>query len=466
MCRPLKDIVAELEAKYSSCMLCDLKERKHTIEGFEHDIDYLFKSFEKYKEDVKFVLNHKLDLDIIRRATLNLVLILQQLCESVIPYRNSIEFYLLDEQYEKHSDWYSHLREVDNEFKVFWEKLKLHYVFNDDSLDYNDVMNRFEVFDESLESGISSVPCIIQINADEIKKMNTAELQLGLNRQLSILSNNLWCLKMNFIEHDTEINKEIYELNYLLYAKSYWPSKVINFRSHIEMQKLRANVDIAGLEKLRHETTHEFEYHTDTGKIWRDYSEDIPQMVIQMKKTIKQEEQWEYFFKTIFEIEEFDRWIEELKNPQVPGSNISYPESNWDKIFKDAIDVAKIKPVISSLLPESPSATDWFVVHKILEEIEWLQDNTDTHFISWVNDVYGWPNKAKNFKRILPGFKKEKSLDWNTKTITSGTIALAYKDLADAIRNEFVTMKGRVIASDNTRYFKRPDLYIHHTKQL
>ena len=46
MCRPLNDKVAELEAKYSSCMLCDLNERSHTIEGFDHDIDYLFKSFE------------------------------------------------------------------------------------------------------------------------------------------------------------------------------------------------------------------------------------------------------------------------------------------------------------------------------------------------------------------------------------------------------------------------------------
>lgn len=445
MCRPLNDKVAELEAKYSSCMLCDLNERRHTIEGFDHDIDYLFKSFEKYKEDVKFVLNHKLDLDIIRRATLNLVLILQQLCESVIPYRNSIEFYLLDEQYEKHSDWYSHFREVDNEFKVFLEKLKLHHVFNDDSLDYNDVMNRFEVFDESLESGISSVPCIIQINADEIIKMNTAELQLGLNRQLSILNNNLWCLKMNLIEHDTEINKEIYELNYLLYAKSYWPSRVKNFRSHIEMQKLRANVDIAGLEKLRHETTHEFEYHTETGKIWRDYSEDIPQMVIQMKKTIIQEEQWEYFFKTIFEIEEFDRWIEELRNP---------PESDEDKQKRELLlrsnKVFNLKPSKSKckvdilllyyyirdrFITEKMYVYEWYALYYILKRVGVIATCTIEDFEKQMNDeewFAGVDKKCSANEINTYGFLTKRSPDdWDIKYKPQGTNKATKK----AIRN-------------------------------
>jgi 3-deoxy-D-arabino-heptulosonate 7-phosphate (DAHP) synthase class II len=102
----------------------------------------------------------------------------------------------------------------------------------------------------------------------------------------------------------------------------------------------------------------------------------------------------------------------------------------------------------------------------VLEEIEWLQDEMDTHFISWVDDVYGWPNKARNFKSILSELKSTHTLDWNARTITSSSIALEYKKLADKIRSHFVTMNGRVVSADNTVYFKRPDLYIEHKKKL
>ena len=134
-----------------------------------------------------------------------------------------------------------------------------------------------------------------------------------------------------------------------------------------------------------------------------------------------------------------------------------YSTSVWDKIFKDAIDLSKVKPVITSLLPNKPTAADWFVVHKIFEEINWLQDEVDTHFISWVDDVYGWPNKAKNFKRIQSEFKKNHTLDWDARTITSSAVALKYKGLADTIRNEFVTITDKRVVSDKRQYFKKED---------
>lgn len=139
--------------------------------------------------------------------------------------------------------------------------------------------------------------------------------------------------------------------------------------------------------------------------------------------------------------------------------------SPWDKIFKEVIDVEKVKAVLPRLLSNKSDIPSWFVVHRILEEIEWLEDEMDVHFINWVDDVYGWSANTKNFKHIQPAFKNTHSLDWDAKTITSAKIALDYKAQADTIRNEFVVMDGRTVKSDNTYYFKKPDLYIAHKKK-
>ena len=97
MCRPLKDIVAELEPHYSKRLLFDLKERSRIIAEFDNDVAYMFSRLQKYEEDVKFVLDHNLDINIISRITLNLTLIMQQLCESVSRYDYVMEYYLMDD---------------------------------------------------------------------------------------------------------------------------------------------------------------------------------------------------------------------------------------------------------------------------------------------------------------------------------------------------------------------------------
>ena len=112
MCRPLKDIVAELETEYKeSELLYDLEERRRIIADFDKDMDYMFVRLKKFEEDVKFVLEHKLNVNIISRMTLNLTLIMQQMCESVSDYYYAIENYLMDECYEKNHDYWSHFIE-------------------------------------------------------------------------------------------------------------------------------------------------------------------------------------------------------------------------------------------------------------------------------------------------------------------------------------------------------------------
>jgi hypothetical protein len=65
----------------------------------------------------------------------------------------------------------------------------------------------------------------------------------------------------------------------------------------------------------------DFEYHSDVGKLWRDNSENIVQLALQMKNANLKEEQWKYFFRHVFELEEYDRWIEELENASKSKEN-------------------------------------------------------------------------------------------------------------------------------------------------
>lgn len=461
MVRPLEVVIQELEQKYEGKELkYNLETRDRICLKYDAMASYILEVLEHYEFDVKSILDFGLSKSMISHLTYNLVLQLIYYLDHIQEYQYVLVYYLLDERYKTNSKYLDDFENDINTVGTLLENLESDSFFNSESYksDY--------AFDKEYLKGRLGKQKKPKFRLEKsISYLNGEQLLGCAQNLLTFVRDEFYTIKNGTTYYKMDFFAQVYDLNYLHYAKKIWPTKREQFRSHIANDLLRGDVTADRLDKEYRDISKDFRTNK-MGEIWEKCSPDKGKIGYEMKLNATNNVQWDYFFSNIFKMEEIDRWIEELKNPQVPGSNISYPESNWDKIFKDAIDVAKIKPVISSLLPESPSATDWFVVHKILEEIEWLQDNTDTHFISWVNDVYGWPNKAKNFKRILPGFKKEKSLDWNTQTITSGTIALAYKDLADAIRKEFVTMKGRAIVSDNTRYFKRPDLYIHHTKQL
>lgn len=402
MCRPLKDILAELEAKYEGIqLLYDLNDRRRVIAEFDRDVEYMFSRFEKYKEDVKFVLDHKLDVSIIRRTTLNLILIIQELCESVLSYRHAIEFYLMDEYKEKNNQFYNRFCKTYNELSDFFSRLNDLNVFGDESSDDGDVLNRFRLFDESDENEGASVVTRIKINKDEIEHMNTTELIICLKYQLLIFQNNLWTLKFISINRDKGLMELIYPLNYILYAKTYWPSYCENFRAHIIHQRLRGKVDINSLERLKDEAIYQFEYNTPTGKIWRDYSEDISHMAIQMKETFikdkknEDEDMWKFFFQNIFELEEYERWIEELRNPPETEEEKDKRErlSKTSKVFNlspansKKVDILFLYQFIDSrFISETMHVYEWFALYYLLRRIGLLLTCTVEDFERQMNN--------------------------------------------------------------------------------
>ena len=412
MCRPLKDIVAELEAKYKGAQLSyDLNERRRVIAEFDRDVEYMFSRFEKYKEDVKFVLDHKLEIAIIRRSTLNLILIIQELCKLVLSYRHAIEYYLMDEYNEKNSQLYYRFFNTHNELTDYFTRLKNTIVIDEKTSNKDDVINRFRLYDEPEDTEGSYVLTNIKINREEIEHMNAAELILCIDFQLSIFQNNLWVLHFFSLNRDKELMEMIYNLNYILYARTYWPSKCNNFRAHIVHHRLKGKLDIKRLEQLKDEAIYQFEFNTPTGKIWRDYSEDISQMAIKMKEAFikdkknEDEEQWKFFFQNIFELEEYDRWIEELRNPPESDEDKQKREKllKTNKVFNLEPSKSKYKVDILLLyyfirdrfITEKMFVYEWYALYYILRKFGVLKNCTTEDFVEQMNDEEWFANVNK-----------------------------------------------------------------------
>lgn len=123
------------------------------------------------------------------------------------------------------------------------------------------------------------------------------------------------------------------------------------------------------------------------------------------------------------------------------------PLSPLDTIFHRALNLTKVKKAIEQIVimkgeegKHRLSVKQAFVLHKVLEEIGWLDDDTDTKFIEWFGDVYGWPWRARDFKSVLAPFKHTNSATWGENTVKDRQTGRAYRELADYVRCQFVSI--------------------------
>lgn len=316
MVRPLKDIVAELEGKYGFSLFYGLEDRHRIISTFDKDMENMFRWINHYEEDIKFILERKLDVSIIQRMTLNLALVMQRFCESLDDYEYAIERYLLDDRYEKNHDVWAAFVDTNMKLEDLFDRLLKNNVFEVDDPDEINVCSRafYGYVEYDSDGAIIFDDNRYQLWLDVVERMNGAELIICVKRLLQYFNERFGTIKNSGLKWSDRRFTEVYEQNYLLYAELYWPNQEKNFRNHVERRLLRGRVDVNGLERLRQDAVHDFEYHTAIGRIWRDYSEDIVQMAKQMKEQKLDEEQWK-FFKSIFEFDEYDRWIDELRYP-------------------------------------------------------------------------------------------------------------------------------------------------------
>ena len=157
--------------------------------------------------------------------------------------------------------------------------------------------------------------------------------------------------------------------------------------------------------------------------------------------------------------------VEEILDEEsAEGSTINdeaYPLSSLDSIFHKALNLVKVKKTIQDIIIMKGeegkfrlSVKQTFILHKVLEEIDWLDDDTDTTFIQWYDDVYKWPWKTRDFKAVLSPFKKTPSASWNENTVKDANTGREYRDFANYVRSQFVDIDASGKITDKQEFLK------------
>lgn len=435
-----------------------LEERAVMIEHHKRELIYICRQLKSFKKDVEHIILNRMPLSMVSNLAYNLVHNLVSCYVGLTIYEYLTTAYLLSENYNDNYRLWKIYTKFAKEIEDLIENLEKENVFNIGE----------ESAVENLMPTINSEKHAVRslLNLEHIlSKINGEGLFHALIHYLRTINNSLERIKTGLNDLTDDDFNTIYIANYNHYKESYWPSEVIQFRHHIEVNYFRRNHDkIEILEKLLWDDKSQFK-QDGTGRLWWEYFDDKKRLYFEMRRAGLNDEQWKYFFKNICRFEEYEKWIDELEHPQIERED--FPESEWDKIFKDAIDVKKVKIALQNLLPPKISITTWYIIYKIFVEIDWLHDSISIHFISWVKDVYGWQYKTEDFKNsVNPELKQQHSLDWNTRTMTSAKIAKDNIDFAESVRKEFVLdMEGKTVKKDNKYYFKKPELYIRHPRR-
>ena len=139
----------------------------------------------------------------------------------------------------------------------------------------------------------------------------------------------------------------------------------------------------------------------------------------------------------------------------------AYPLSSLDSIFHKALNLVKVKKAIEDIIIMKGeegkfrlSVKQTFILHKVLEEIDWLDDDTDTTFIQWYDDVYKWPWKTRDFKSVLSNFKHTHSLTWDENTVNDANTGREYRDFANYVRSQFVDIDASSKITDKQEFLK------------
>ena len=280
---------------------------------FGYEIDYSIMQMRNYLDDIKHVLEEKLDYSIISHLTYNMNLQLLHCYNRANEYYEVSRFYLIgDPELE--------IKKIIEDYKE--KSKKIRKLIND-----LDEISFFEIYcaqpanflaayhyKEGLEGKNTSL-----INLErELSFMNGVQLLKCLLYLTDLTEKILLDIRNGITYESSEFIELVYDLNYVFYADYYWKEKRENFRYHVENDELVDGVTTKSLHEYYKHLLNDFKTNP-VGRLWDENVGNKSDLAYELKKLPLTIVQWEYYFKTIFKLDEIKRWINELKNSNKPS---------------------------------------------------------------------------------------------------------------------------------------------------
>lgn len=367
-----------------------------------------------------------------------------------------------------YDDWCKSIDKTKNAIQSVVKSYK--FVEQVDSTDFNDYLKemlRLEATDHQTLVALER-----QLTNGEKTLLNT--LEMSFDYLLEILN----VLQTTLTGDRSEVLAMLYMQAEARYKKNVWDqTERGRYLKHLENTKFPWGYEptVEQLRNLYGDTFNEFS-QTKLGKIYDEFrDDDLMALALGISHAECSTDELNEFFKQTHRLRELKLLAEKKEkglnifNKEVPmgvGEAMTeerdiYPQSSLDSIFHSALDMIKVKDGINKIIiikgKEGKfrlSVKQTFILHKVLEEIDWLDDDTDTTFIQWYDDVYKWPWKTRNFKSVLSNFKHTHSLTWDENTVNDANTGREYRDFANYVRSQFVDIDGSGKITDKQEFLK------------
>jgi hypothetical protein len=371
---------------------------------YDAEIDYTLMQMRHYLEDVQHVREQNMDIAIISHLTYNLN---HQLLHC---YYRSDEFYeatflfLTGDDDEKNYKYLEEFQKIGKDIKELIEN------FNQISL-FEIYQSRKSIVYEhpQLKIGIEGRNASLLKLERELAYMNGVQLVKCLVYLIGFVEKLLISIKNgNMFEPDEEL-EYVYDLNYVYYADNYWDKE--HFRHLVETNYFIGEVTDDGLTTYYRDLVRDFESNR-VGNAWKNNSDNRGQMAYELLRLSINSDQWEYFFKNVFAIEELKRWVNELRNPKKPITGLRsfvVKQEIADAVIHKISSHVNLETKPKSIVMPIRAAMDAGVMHRpsweaFLEEYGSNKISSKSSFNSYTNPLDS-PYKSASYQTLVEEFK-------------------------------------------------------------
>ena len=275
---------------------------------FDYEAQYTIMQMNNYLYDVKHVIDQKMDVSIISHLTYNLNIQLLHCYNRTKDYYDASRYYLLGDHGIDMVGLIKDFQEKEDQIKNrinSFNKISLFEIYCAHPADF--------LAAEHYRRGIEDKNKPLLNLERELAFMNGAQLLKCLVYLMELTEKKILDIRNGITYETNETLELVYDLNYVFYAEHYWINESAQYRTYVSEGELMDEVTPLGLLDCYKQTLSDFKTN-DTGKVWAENSASKSELTYELKRFNLTIEKWQYFFKTIFKLEELKRWKNELKS--------------------------------------------------------------------------------------------------------------------------------------------------------